>query len=71
MLLQTFSIMGQAIAGSELPEADVVIRPDTSDMGLADFANRQHAIQAGEKAALAAMPLIRQKIAAKSGIAAR
>ena len=71
MLLQTFAIMGQAIASSELPEADVVIRPDTSGLGLADFADRQHAIKAGEKAALAALPLIRQKITAKSGIAAR
>lgn len=71
MLLQTFAIMGQAIASSELPEADIVIRPDTSGLGWADFANRQLAIQGGEKAALAAVPLIRQKIAAKSGIAAR
>lgn len=71
MLLQTFTIMGQAIAGSELPEADVVIRPDTSGLGLADFANRQSTIQAGEKAALASLAVIRQKIAAKSGVAAR
>jgi NTE family protein len=71
MLLQTFAIMGQAIASEELPEADIVIRPDTSDMGMADFANRQRTIRAGEKAAFAAVPLIRQKIAAKSGIAAR
>ena len=71
ILLQTFAIMGQAISSNELPEADIVIRPDTSSLGLADFANRQLAIQSGEKAALASVPLIRQKIAAKSGIAAR
>ena len=71
MLLQTFAIMGQAIASSELPEADIVIRPDTSGLGLADFTNRRLAIRSGEKAAQAALSLIRQKIAAKSGIAAR
>jgi len=71
MLLQTFAIMGQAIASNELPEADIVIRPDTSGLGLADFSHRQLAIQSGAKAALASVSLIRQKIAAKSGIAAR
>ncbi|OFZ88564.1 MAG: esterase [Betaproteobacteria bacterium RIFCSPLOWO2_12_FULL_62_58] len=71
VLLQAFAIMGQAIASNELPEADVVIRPDTSRIGRADFANRQRAIQEGEQAALATVPLIRQKIAAKSGVAAR
>ena len=71
VLLQTFAIMAQAIASSELPQADVVIGPDISGIGRADFANRQRAIQEGEQAALAAVPLIRQKITAKSGIAAR
>ncbi|MFN7088071.1 MAG: patatin-like phospholipase family protein [Burkholderiales bacterium] len=71
ILLQTFAIMGQAIAGNELPEADVVIRPDTSMLGLADFANRRLAIREGEKAAQAAIAVLRQKIAAKAGIAAR
>lgn len=71
MLLQTFTIMGQAIASTELLAADIVIRPDTSGLGSADFANRQLAIQTGEKAALAALADIRRAIAAKSGIAAR
>ncbi len=71
MLLQTFAIMGQAIASTELQGADVVIRPDTSGLGAADFANRQLAIRTGEKAALAALADIRKAIAAKSGIAAR
>jgi len=71
MLLQTFAIMGQAIASNELVSADVVIRPDTAGLGAADFANRQLAIQAGEKAALAVLADIRRAIAANSGIAAR
>lgn len=71
MLLQTFAIMGQAIASTELLAADIVIRPDTSGQGATDFANRQFAIHSGEKAALAALADIRRVIAAKSGIAAR
>lgn len=63
VLLQTFAIMGQAIGRYELAEADVVIRPATGAMGPADFNNRRLAIAEGEKAALAAIPLIRRKIA--------
>lgn len=71
LLLQTFTIMEQAIASNELLAADVVIRPDTAGLGTADFAHRLRAIRSGEKAALAAIPAIRRAIAAKSGIAAR
>jgi NTE family protein len=71
VMLQAFSIMGQAIAAAELPEADVVIRPETSSIGAADFANRQRAIEAGERAALAALPAIREQIAAKARLVAR
>ncbi len=62
ILLQTFSIMGQAISGRELQEADVVIRPNTVTIGATDFAQKHEAILEGEKAAQAALPLIRQKI---------
>lgn len=62
ILLQTFTIMGQAISGRELQEADVVIRPNTATIGAADFAQKHEAILEGEKAAQAAIPLIRQKI---------
>jgi NTE family protein len=71
VMLQAFSIMGQAIAAAELPEADVVIRPETSSIGAADFANRQRAIEAGERAALEALPAIREQIAAKARLVAR
>lgn len=71
VLLQAFAIMGQAIASNELPEADVVIRPDTSRVGRAEFANRKLAIRAGEQAALATLARLQDKIAAKAGIAAR
>ena len=50
VMLQTFAIIGQSIAGHELAEADVVIRPDTGAMRGSDFDNRQLAIIEGEKA---------------------
>ena len=66
MLLQTFAIMGQNIAGHELAEADIVIRPDTGAMRGTDFDNRQRAINEGEKAGLAAIAAIKRKIAEKT-----
>ena len=66
VLLQTFSIMEQSIASHELAGAEVVIQPDVGAMGSADFSGRKLAIAAGEKAALAALPLIRQQIADKT-----
>jgi len=66
MLLQTFAIMGQNIAGYELAEADIVIRPDTGAMGGTDFDNRQQAIRQGETAGLAAIAAIKRKIAEKT-----
>jgi NTE family protein len=68
MLLQTFAIMGQAIAAHELPEADVVIRPDTSRITAIGFDNRRHAMQEGERAALAALPAIRERMAKKAAV---
>lgn len=62
ILLQTLGIMGQTISSNELPEADVVIRPNTAGFGSADFGKKHEAILEGEKAAQAALPLIRQKI---------
>jgi NTE family protein len=67
VLLQTFTIMGQSINHFELKEADVVIRPDLGTMGSSDFAGRNHAILAGEQAAMAALPEIRQKLARLRG----
>ena len=66
VMLQTFAIMGQSIAGYELAEADVVIRPDTGAVRGTDFDSRHLAIMAGEKAGLAAIAAIKQKIAEKT-----
>jgi len=64
ILLQTFGIMGQVISGREMQDADVVIQPNTGSFGPADFAKKHEAILEGEKAAQAALPIIRQKLKA-------
>jgi NTE family protein len=65
LLLQTFAIMGRSINRHELGEADVVIRPVLQTKGT-DFAARHLAILAGEQAALAALPKIKQKLSEKT-----
>lgn len=60
---QSIAIMGQKLGEQELSRADVVIRPRVNDIGPADFEQRSRAILEGEKAALAAMPQIRAKLA--------
>jgi NTE family protein len=57
-------IMGQHLGAQELARADVVIRPQVNDIGAADFTQKERAIMEGEKAALAAMPLLRARLAA-------
>jgi NTE family protein len=62
ILLQSFAIMVQSIGTRELADADVVIRPETGGFGAGDFTRKHEAIMEGEKAAQAALPLIRKKI---------
>lgn len=62
VLLQTFTIMGQSINYYELKDADIVIRPGLANMKGGDFGSRSLAILAGEKAAIEAMPEIKQKL---------
>ncbi len=64
VLLQTFSIMGRALAARELNDADVVIRPAIGQLKPTDFENRQLAIAQGERAAREALPQIRREIEA-------
>lgn len=66
MLLQTFAIMGRSINNFELRDADVVVRPSLVGVGGADFAARKRSIQAGRAAALALLPDLRVRIAAKT-----
>lgn len=61
---QSISIMGQKLGEQELARADIVIRPKVNQIGAADFEQKNQAIMEGERAALAAMPAIKAKIAA-------
>ncbi|HWS40530.1 MAG TPA: patatin-like phospholipase family protein [Arenimonas sp.] len=60
---QAISIMGQKLGEQELARADVVIRPRVGNIGPTEFEQRNQAIIEGEKAALAALPQIRARIA--------
>ena len=62
-LNQSIAIMGQKLGQAELARADVVVRPQVLDMGATAFDQRASAIVEGEKAALAAMPQIRERVA--------
>ena len=66
MLLQTFSIMGRSINHFELRDADVVLRPKLAGVSGTDFGARKRSIQAGRDAALAQLPGLRERIAAKT-----
>ena len=61
---QSIRIMGTRLAAQELARADVVIRPQVNDIGAADFAQKNRAILEGERAAQAALPQIKEKLAA-------
>jgi NTE family protein len=63
VLLQTFAIMGHTISSHELKDADIVIRPKTTAISSTDFDDRNLAILEGEKAAAAAMPELKAKLA--------
>ncbi len=60
---QSIAIMGQKLGQAELARADIVIRPQVLDIGATAFSQRANAIVEGEKAALAAMPQIRERVA--------
>ena len=61
---QSITIMGQKLGALELQRADIVIRPKVSDIGAADFEQKNRAILEGERAAQAALPQIKAKLAA-------
>jgi NTE family protein len=62
ILWQTTTIMGSVIGKTELAEADIVIRPRLPYVKSWNFAARHEAMIEGERAALAALPIIRQKL---------
>lgn len=66
VMLQTFNIMGQSISRSELPEADIVIRPVTPGISSTDFKDRHMAVLQGEKAVAAILPELKEKLMKKA-----
>ena len=62
VLLQTFTIMGQAISRNELPDADMVIRPSTPGLSSTDFNDKHLAVLEGEKAVAAILPELKAKL---------
>ncbi len=69
ILLQTFAIMGKSINRYELKDADVVVQPSLAGLKSADFSARQHAIDAGRAAMLAALPALKARLAAGVALA--
>lgn len=59
-ILQSINIMCSRISVAQLSRADIVIRPLVGHIGSADFDRRNDAIIEGEKAALQALPKIRE-----------
>ena len=65
VLMRTFDIMGKSIRSWELPQADVLVRPDLSKVSSTDIEAKHQAILEGEKAMLAAMPQLRERLKAR------
>jgi NTE family protein len=61
-ILQSINIMSSMISIVQLSRADIVIRPLVGHIGSSDFDKRNEAIIEGEKAALQALPRIREII---------
>jgi NTE family protein len=62
-ILQAISIMGAKISADQLSRADVVIRPLVGHIGAADFTKRHEAVLEGEKAAIRALPKLKEIMA--------
>jgi NTE family protein len=63
IVLQSFEIMGRALADQEALAADLVIRPETGTVASTDFNQRKELIQAGYVATEQALPQIRKLLA--------
>lgn len=61
-ILQSIAVMYSKLASIQLAKADVVIRPKVGYIGPADFEKRHEAILEGEKAAVEALPAIKDMI---------
>lgn len=61
-MLQSIDIIYSRISALQLPDADIVIKPQVSAIGAADFNRRHEAILEGERAAINALPAIQALI---------
>lgn len=59
-ILKAINIMYSKVAGQQISRADVIIRPKVSFIGSADFDKRHEAVIEGERAALDALPRIKE-----------
>lgn len=64
-LTQALYIQGQVISEERLKLADLVIRPDVADISAAELGRSREAMDAGQRAAEAALPEIKSFLAAK------
>lgn len=62
-IMKSIQIMYNNMSQVPISQADVVIKPNVSFVGSADFSRRNEAIMEGEKAAMAAMPKINELLA--------
>ena len=60
---RAIGIMSMGLLESQAAQADVMITPDLTGISSTDFDDRMRAILAGERAAQAALPQIREKLA--------
>jgi NTE family protein len=64
-LMQALYIQGQVISEERLKLADLVIRPDVADISASELGRSREAMDAGQRAAEAALPEIKNVLAAK------
>lgn len=62
VLLQAFNIMAHTIAGKDLEQADIVVRPNVGGIAGTDFQARHLAILEGERAVAQILPALLAKI---------
>ena len=62
IVMRSFDIMGKSIRELELPQADILIRPDLSRISSSDLESKHLAILEGEKAALDVIPQIKERL---------
>jgi NTE family protein len=66
-IFQAINIMYAKVAAAQVARADVVIRPEVSEIAAGDFTKRREAILSGEAAARAALPQIRALLGEPGG----